>query len=305
MTNEEIIEKIRIGHGDKQQLLLQLYEQNRPLIEKTIRPYLRKHAAMAEADLMQEAFFGIVEAADHFNPNKGALFASYMKYWIKAAVNRPFYSMSRTDRMPEHMVQRLIDYNRILTQYRQQNGADPSDRVLRTKLHLSQKQLEQLRQFDQRGRVLSLSYPMPGAEDLTIGDVIPDRSDKINDLCDQIDAERDAAELWAEVDQLDPRQAQAIRTRFQGDLSVREVADQMQLTPGKVRDAIDRGCRKLARKRTVRRIARDHGYSSIDLFGGGLQSFLQSGTSNVESAVIWKLEGNETVDSVVDHKQLH
>lgn len=265
MTNEQLIEKIRTSQDDKQELLLQLYEQNKPLIRKVIQPYLRKHAAMDEDDLMQESFFGICEAADHYDPDKGVLFASYMTYWIRAAVNRPFYSMSRTERMPEHMVQRLIEYNRILTQYRQQNGADPSDRVLRTRLHLSQKQLEELRQFNQRGRVISLSEPMPETEDLTLGDVIPDRTDKISDLCDQIDAERDACELWQEVDKLDPRQAQMIRTRFQDDLSVREVADQMQLTQGKVRDGIDRGCRKLARKRKVRQIARDHGCPMWDL----------------------------------------
>ena len=290
MTNEQLIEKIRTSQDDKQELLLQLYEQNKPLIRKVIQPYLRKHAAMDEDDLMQEAYFGIIEAADHYDQNKGALFATYMTYWIRAAVNRPFYSMSRTERMPENMVQRLIDYNRILTQYRQQNGADPSDRVFRTKLHLSQKQLEQLRQVDHRGQVLSLSEPMPGVEDLTLGDVIPDRTDRINDLCDRLDNERDAVALWAEVDKLDPRQAQMIRTRFQDDLSVREVADQMQLTQGKVRDGIDRGCRKLSRKRIVRRIAREHGFSSYDLFGGSLGRFRNTGFSSVEWAVIRQLE---------------
>lgn len=290
MTNEQLIEQLRTSQDDKQRILLELYEQNKPLIRKVIQPYLRKHAAMDEDDLMQEAYFGVIEAADHYQ-NKGALFATYMTYWIRAAVNRPFYSMSRAERMPEHMVQRLIDYHRILTQYRQQNGADPSDRVFRTKLHLSQKQLEQLRQFDHRGQVLSLSEPMPGIEDLTLGDVIPDRTDKISDLCDQIDNERDAAELWAEVDQLDPRQAQMIRTRFQGDLSVREVAERMQLSQGKIRDGIDRGCRKLSRKRIVRRIGKDHGFlSTSDLFGGGLQRFLNTGESCVEHAVIRKLD---------------
>lgn len=290
MTNEQLIEKIRTSQGDKQELLLQLYEQNRPLIGKVIQPYLQKHAAMDEDDLMQEAYFGIIEAADHYDQNKGALFATYMTYWIKAAVNRPFYSMSRTERMPEHMVQRLIDHNRILTRYRQQTGTDPSDAVLRKELQLSQDQLERLKQIDHRGQVLSLSELMPGTEDLTLGDVIPDRTDKISDLCDRIDAERDAEELWAEVDQLDPRQAQMIRTRFQGDLSVREVADQMQLTQGKVRDGIDRGCRKLARKRKVRRIAREHGFSSCDLFGGSLGRFRNTGFSSVEWAVIRQLE---------------
>lgn len=297
MTNEEIIEKISIGHGDKQQLLLQLYEQNKPLIRKVIRPYLRKHAAMDEDDLMQEAYFGVIEAAEHYDQDKGMMFSSYMIYWIRAAVNRPFYSMSRADSMPEHMVQRMVSYNRTVAQYRQQTGTDPPDNVLRHELKISQEQLEQIRQFNQRGHTASLSDIVPGTDGVTVADMIQDPDDIINELCEELDSHTNAAALWAEVDELDPRQAQAIRTYFQGGLSVREVADQLQITQGKARAAINKGCQKLARKRSVRQIARDYGYSSFDLFGGGFRTFLHSGTSNVESAVIWKLEGYETEDS--------
>lgn len=291
MTNEELIEQIRFSQGDKQELLLQLYEQNKQLISKVIKPYLHRHAAMDENDLLQEAYFGICEAVEHYDPDKGA-FSTYMTHWIKASVNRPFYRMSRADSVPEHMVQKMISYNRIATQYRQQTGTDPPDYIFRINLQLSQEQLERLRKINDRGQAASLSDLIPGTDGVTIADMIPDQTDMINDLCDDLDAERDAAELWHEVDQLDPRQAQVLRIRCQDNLTVREIADQMQLTPGKVNDAIKRGCQKLARKKTIRRIAKERGFlSTNDMFGGGLKQYLHTGTSCVEKAVIRKMDG--------------
>ena len=291
-TNETLIEQLRSGEGDEQQIMLQLFQQNRPLIYKVIEPYLQHQAALDEDDLMQEAFFGICEAAARFDPGRGVRFSTYMQHWVRASVSRPFHAANRADRVPEHMQQKLIAYNRMVAEYRQQIGADPPDYLIQIRLQLSQEQLEQLKQVNQRGRVVSLSDPVPGTDGVTIADMLPDSHDRITETCDELDAERDAAELWGQVDQLDHRQAQALRIRYQDNLTVREIAEQMQLTPGKVRDAIARGCQKLARKKTVRRIAKDRGFlPTHDLYGGGLQRYLHTGMSCIEASVIRRLDG--------------
>ena len=141
-----------------------------------------------------------------------------------------------------------------------------------------------------QARTISLSVPFPNTDGVTLEDVIPDNTDQIGRLCDQIDAELDAAVLWGEVDKLADRQAESIRIKYQDNISTAEVAHRMQLTQGQARDAIERGCRKLARKRVIRRIARERGYSSNDLFGCGLSRFRHNG-SGIENVVIKRLEG--------------
>lgn len=288
-TNEDLIDQLRRGRGDRQQIMLQLYKQNHGLIFQVVRPYLG-HGKADEDDLMQTAFIGLWEAVQHYDPDSETSFASYMPYWIKAVVNRSYHSMSHAEKIPVHMQQKMVTYNRIVAQYRMQTGAAPADYVLRSKLNMSQDQLERLRQTMMQDAAISLSAPVPGAEDVTVAGMIPDHTDMISDLCDRLDYEADAAALWAAVDTLNERQAGAIRIKFQGNLPVREVAEQMQLTPGQVNDAISRGCSKLRRKASIKRIARDHGYSSSDLYSGGLQRYLHTGMSCVESSVIRRLD---------------
>lgn len=288
-TNEDLVDQLRRGQGDRQQIMLQLYEQNQGLIFQTIKPYLG-HGKADTDDLMQTAFIGLCEAVQHYDPDSEALFATYLPYRIKSVVNRSYHDMSHAERVPVHMQQKMVAYNRIVAQYRMRTGAAPADHVLRSELKISQDQLERLRQAMIQDAAVSLSEPVPGAEDVTIADMIQDHTDMINDLCDMLDYETDAAALWAAVDSLNERQARAIRIKYQDNLTVREVAELMQLTPGKVNDAITKGCSKLRRKTRVKQIARDHGYLSSDLYSGGLQRYLHTGMSCVESAIIRRLD---------------
>ena len=289
MTNEEIIEQLQTNQGNRQQLLMQLWRQNQGLILQVIRPYMGPAGNDAE-DCWQNAFLGLCTAAERYDPSHGVLFASYLPYWIRCEVSRSAHTMRYTKRLPEYLQQRMRDYDRYVTEYQKRHGAAPPEWAIRYELQLSKDQLCRLQDAMTQARTISLSVPFPNTDGVTLEDVIPDNTDQIGRLCDQIDAELDAAVLWGEVDKLADRQAESIRIKYQDNISTAEVAHRMQLTQGQARDAIERGCRKLARKRVIRRIARERGYSSNDLFGCGLSRFRHNG-SGIENVVIKRLEG--------------
>lgn len=62
MNNEQIVEQIQNGYSvtDNMQLL---YENNLPLIKQFIKPYA---AYESTEDLLQEAYFGLWEAVQHY-----------------------------------------------------------------------------------------------------------------------------------------------------------------------------------------------------------------------------------------------
>lgn len=289
MTNEEIIEQLQTNQGNRQQLLMQLWRQNQGLILQVIRPYMGPAGNDAE-DCWQNAFLGLCTAAERYDPSHGVLFASYLPYWIRCEVSRSAHTMRYTKRLPEYLQQRMRDYDRYVTEYQKRHGAAPPEWAIRYELQLSKDQLSRLQDAMTQARTVSLDVPFPNTDGVTLEDVIPDNTDQIGRLCDQIDAELDAAVLWGEVDKLADRQAESIRIKYQDNISTAEVAHRMQLTQGQARDAIERGCRKLARKRVIRRIARERGYSSNDLFGCGLSRFRHNG-SGIENVVIKRLEG--------------
>lgn len=291
MSNEELLEQLRRGEGDRQRIMLQLYEQNRPLISQTVKPYLGRGCSDMD-DLMQSAYFALCEAVQHYDPDKGR-FITYLLYWVKAGAGSAARAAAHAERLPDFMHQRIRDYKRTVSEYQQRTGEPPKDGYICHVMGVSQDQLDQVRLVIRQSFTRSLSEGIPGADGVTLADVIPDSCDRITELCEDIDTATDAAALWAEVAALDERQAAAIRIKYGGheSLSVSATAEQLQLTPGQARSAIESGLQKLRRRQTVQRIGRDHGYSTGDLFCGGLSRFQHSGMSSVEAAVIRRLEG--------------
>lgn len=82
MTNEQIIEQIKSGYSvtDNMQML---YEKNLPLIKKIIKPY---SVYDDREDLLQESYFGLVEAVKHYETSRNVLFTTYLCFWIRQSV---------------------------------------------------------------------------------------------------------------------------------------------------------------------------------------------------------------------------
>lgn len=74
MTNEEIIGQIRENPEQKSELTYELYVKNRPLIVKTVKPFVRNDNF---EDLMHEAYFGMIDAIDHYDSSVGVKFITY------------------------------------------------------------------------------------------------------------------------------------------------------------------------------------------------------------------------------------
>ena len=284
MTNENIVQMIQAGQGDRKQLMQTLYDQNRGAIWQAVKVYQGR--GQDTDDLMQNGYLALEEAVRRYDPAKGAAFTTYFTYWLRSVVGR-----ADSD-IPEYLRQQMIAYSQAVEEYRRQIGLDPSDAYIRLRLKISQGQLDQLRNIMHRRALFSLDAAMPGTEDLTIADTVPDPTDQIESLCDQIDDERAARILWAAVDSLDDRQAAALRIRYQDNRTLQQTADQMQLTKDQTYRAISNGCRRLRNNKKVKQIGADRGYQykTQELYGGGLCQFLSEWESMVEKAALRHLE---------------
>lgn len=80
MSNEQLVKNIQQG-ADTAENMAQLYRQNLPLIRMICKPYEQYEPL---DDLMQESFFGLVDAVKHFESSKNVLFMTYAGYWIRA-----------------------------------------------------------------------------------------------------------------------------------------------------------------------------------------------------------------------------
>lgn len=79
MSNEQLVRLIKDGQNVTENMQT-LYLANLPLIKKHIKPYT---CYEPEEDLLQEAYFGLMEAVNHYDESMGYKFMTYAYWWIR------------------------------------------------------------------------------------------------------------------------------------------------------------------------------------------------------------------------------
>ena len=163
----------------------------------------RRYSAGAEMeDLEQEGYIALCEAVQHYDPGRGKSFIGYAAFWIKRRM-RICADNSRTVRLSFNAGDEVRQYQKIMREYRQEFGCDPSDRELCGFLYVSREKLDQIRRAAQMGNIRSLDEPVQGMDgDISIGDTVASGEDVEEDTIREIDRERMKRELWLAVDQL-------------------------------------------------------------------------------------------------------
>ncbi len=191
----------------------------------------RRYSAGAEMeDLEQEGYIALCEAVQHYDPGRGKSFIGYAAFWIKRRM-RICADNSRTVRLSFNAGDEVRQYQKIMREYRQEFGCDPSDRELCGFLYVSREKLDQIRRAAQMGNIRSLDEPVQGMDgDISIGDTVASGEDVEEDTIREIDRERMKRELWLAVDQLPEKQASAVRIRYQKGLTWKEIGKELGTT---------------------------------------------------------------------------
>ena len=106
--NETLVERIQSGYCVAENMRA-LHENNLPLIKKFIKSFA---AYDPMEDLLQEAYFGLWEAVQHYETSENVWFMTYAEYWIKQSVQRYLEKCGSTVRIPSHIRQRIGRYKK-------------------------------------------------------------------------------------------------------------------------------------------------------------------------------------------------
>ena len=192
MTNEELVHEYQAGNREA---IEQLYLQNSGMIEKIVRRY---SGAEELEDLRQESFFGLVKAAELWNPEKGASFLTYAIYWIRAVIGRYIEECGGVVRIPSYKRALIGRYHKARNSYHVLFGSDPSDWELCAALDITKDQLKELKADVQSARIRSTSELIGGENDeLTLEDMLADEADQIGDLIEKLQHEELARQIEA------------------------------------------------------------------------------------------------------------
>lgn len=286
MTNEQIVTEIRNGYSVTDYMQL-LYESNLPLIKRFLKPYT---AYEPMEDLLKEAYFGLVEAIQHYETSKNVRFMTYAEYWIRQAVQRYIEKCGSTVRIPSHTRQKIARYKKTVQELEQRLGRVPTDNEIADKMRISVGMLPELK-IQMQG-VASLDTPLTDNNSLTLADTIQADYSLEDETIDKIYAERSKSELWGIVARsTSERENHIIRDIFINNQTMAAVAREQGISLDRIRQIKEKGLRKLRTGRARRELLEKFDIVEAGAYRNSMSKFNEHGfTSTVEYIALRRAE---------------
>ncbi len=168
-------------------------------------------------DLIQEGMMGLLDAINRYEPKPGASFETYAKARIRGAI---YDSLREEDVIPRHVRDKLTQVERTAEELRQVLGRPPEDNEIASHLGMS---------IEDYFAVLDSAMSIT-----VVDDELPDVIDESADQTKALQQKQLAGRIEEKLKELPERERLVLALHYQQDLSFREVAYVMELTPGRI-----------------------------------------------------------------------
>jgi len=248
---EELILARRAQSGC-QDSLRELVESNLGFVVKVALEY--RNSDLPLEDLFAEGSIGLIEAVEHFDPDKGNRFITYAVWWIRKAILIALSNNSRLVKVPAYRQKRIRELRDTERQLQHSLGRRPSRTEIKERFSARRSTVDRLLQLDYRE--LSLDAPTNSQSDMTLFDKLADSRDSSpEDFFLKCEGK---ALLREAVAKLNERERNIITYRFgladEPPLTLTEIGDQLGLSRERVRQ-LEQEIKKRLRRLLVRRHA--------------------------------------------------
>lgn len=299
MTNEQLVELLQMGIDTKSNMEA-LYMQNKGMITRICRQYTDIEPL---EDLQQTAYIGLAEAVRHYDGGKGFKFVTYAGHWIKQSI-RQYLTESGLVRIPPNMKALIFRYKRFLSAYEADRaGLLPKDEEIRHELHITGKQLTNIKKYAFSGHIESLDRPLnEEAGENTVLDCMEIPEDVTESIINDIYRQEMREDVQEAMNiALTQQEQDTIKAYFWYGATLEHIARQKNVTIERVRQQLAKAERKLSKGKAGKILIE---YARIEgmRYHGGFSFFMNHG-SIVEYEIVKREEAREKLELYLEMKR--
>ncbi|MBD2463860.1 RNA polymerase sigma factor SigF [Oscillatoria sp. FACHB-1407] len=196
----------------------------------------------AYEDLEQIGYLGLIRAIERFDPNHGCAFSSFAVPYIRGEIMHFLRDRSCSIRVPRRWQDLNRQGQKIREELSKTLGRQPRDHEVAERLEISNAEWQEIRLATQNRSLLSLDATINQQMDssVTLGDTLPDPHYQTLQLW-----EEDRQQVQRALSQLEETTRAAIEYVYYGNLSRKEVAEKIGVSPMTVTRRIQRGIHQM------------------------------------------------------------
>lgn len=221
-----------------------LVELNMGLVRQ-VAHQIHSRSRVPYDDLEQLGSLGLIRAVERFNPQQGCAFSSFAVPYIRGEMLHYLRDQSHLVRIPRRWQTLQRQGQRLRLQLIQRLGRTPTDSEIATELGIPLNDWQSAKQSYMNQIPISLDAPTAsmahtGETVLTLGEVLPDQRES-----DRQQIEVDQIHLYRALALLESQTRQILEFIFLGNLTRKQAASQVGVSPMTVTRRVQKGLAEL------------------------------------------------------------
>lgn len=239
LTKEEEIKlAVKAKNGNKA-AKDKLVTSNLKFVIKLAKQY--QNLGLDIEDLISEGNLGLIEAVDHFNPEKGFRFLSYAVWWIRRSILKAIEEKGRPIRLSANKIQEMREIESVRSEFTKQMTTEEEIEKIASTIGMSKEHVREImiisNEFVSFDAPISSKTSTQDDSVRTVGDaIIDERQISLEEQAIQENLKRDVHKT---LETLPKREAEILRYRFgfnnKEKLSLQSVGKLMNITKERVR----------------------------------------------------------------------
>ncbi len=219
----------------------QLVKMNAGLVRK-IAHRVGHQCSEPYEDLEQIGYLGLIRAIERFNPSQGCAFSSFAVPYIRGEMLHFLRDRGSAVKVPRRWQDLQKDGQKIRERLMKELGRQPSDIEIAEELNVSVNEWREIKLASRNRSPLSLDATVSNQVDslITLGETLTDMNYQTLQRLDE-----DRQLLQRALNQLEEKTRTAIEFVYFSDLSRKEVAERIGVSPMTVTRRIQRGLEQM------------------------------------------------------------